>query len=114
MADCLFCKIAEGTLPARKVHEDALCVGFEDLNPKAPLHVLFIPRRHVASADALTPEDEGLFGHLAVAAAAHARARGFAESGYRLVVNTNRDAGQTVFHLHLHLLAGRSLTWPPG
>jgi len=114
MADCLFCKIVEGTIPAKKVHEDELCIGFADINPQAPLHVLFIPRRHLESANLLTAEDRELFGHLALAATRHAREQGVADAGYRLVVNTNRDAGQTVFHLHLHLLAGRRLAWPPG
>jgi histidine triad (HIT) family protein len=114
MDDCLFCKILAGKIPARTVHEDALCIGFADLNPQAPLHVLFIPRRHVASADELEEGDQALVGQLAQAAAKHARAQGVAKAGYRLVVNTNADAGQTVFHLHLHLLAGRTLTWPPG
>ena len=114
MADCLFCKIVEGKIPARKVHEDELCVGFADINPQAPLHVLFIPKRHLSGANELTMEDRELFGHLTLAATRHVREKGMAETGYRLVVNTNKDAGQTVFHLHLHLLAGRHMAWPPG
>jgi histidine triad (HIT) family protein len=114
MSDCLFCKIVSGTIPAKKVHEDELCIGFLDIAPKAPTHILFVPRRHIATANDLTSEDRELVGHLTVVAAKYARKEGFSEAGFRLVVNCNRDAGQTVFHLHLHLLAGRSMAWPPG
>lgn len=114
MPDCLFCRIVAGQIPAKKVHEDALCIGFLDINPQAPLHALFVPKRHLATLNDATAEDRELFGHLMVCAAKHAREQGVADSGFRLVMNTNPDAGQTVFHVHLHLLGGRHLTWPPG
>lgn len=112
--DCLFCKISEGRIPAKIVYRDALCLAFEDLHPQAPTHVLFIPLRHIASVNDLAPEDRETVGHLAWAAAQFAKEKGLAAAGYRLVLNTNSDAGQTVFHIHQHLLAGRSLHWPPG
>ena len=113
MADqCLFCRIGRGEIPARIVHETEHTVAFADINPQAPLHVLVIPREHVASlAEA---KDPALIGRLALAAAEIARAEGAEAAGYRTVINTNADAGQTVFHLHLHLLAGRRMKWPPG
>ena len=114
MSDCLFCRIVEGTIPATKVHDDELCIGFRDINPQAPHHVLFIPRKHVATLNDATSEDRELLGHLMISAAKYARDQGLADTGYRVVMNTNRDAGQTVFHVHLHLLGGRALTWPPG
>lgn len=114
MSDCLFCKIVSGTIPAKKVHEDELCVGFHDINPQAPHHVLFVPRRHIATANDLTAEDRELVGHLTVVAARYARQERFSDAGFRLVLNCNRDAGQTVFHLHLHVLGGRHMAWPPG
>ena len=114
MSDCLFCRIVSGAIPAKKAHEDALTLGFHDINPQAPHHVLFIPRRHVATLNEATAEDRELLGHLMVSAAKYARDHNLHESGYRVVMNTNRDAGQTVFHVHLHLLAGRSMAWPPG
>ena len=113
-ADCLFCKIIEGHVPAKKVHEDELCVGFLDINPQAPIHALFIPRRHVATLNDCTVDEQDIIGHLVLCAAKFAREKGVSDSGYRTVMNTNSGAGQTVFHLHLHLLAGRSFTWPPG
>jgi histidine triad (HIT) family protein len=112
--DCLFCRIVAGQIPAKKVHEDDRCIGFFDINPQAPTHVLFIPKRHIATANDLTAEDRELVGHLVFCASQLARAQGIAESGYRLVMNCNGDAGQTVFHLHAHLLAGRRMAWPPG
>jgi histidine triad (HIT) family protein len=114
MSDCLFCKISEGKIPAKVVHQDSLCLAFEDLRPQAPTHVLFIPRKHIATVNDVAPEDRELVGHLYTAAAKLAAEKGHAENGYRLVMNCNRDAGQTVFHIHLHLLAGRALSWPPG
>jgi len=114
MTECLFCKIVEGKIPATRVHEDETCVGFLDIHPQAPLHALFVPRRHLATVNEATAEDRALLGHLMVTAAKVAKAKGLADAGYRLVLNTNRDAGQTVFHLHLHLLGGRPLGWPPG
>lgn len=114
MADCLFCKIINGTVPAKKVHEDDLCIGFLDINPQAPTHALFVPKRHLATLNDLTAEDRELVGHLAASASKYALKAGVADTGYRLVLNCNRDAGQTVLHLHLHVLGGRPLTWPPG
>ena len=114
MADCLFCKIVAKQLPARVVREDADTVAFEDVNPQAPTHVLVIPRKHIATTNDLAPEDEALVGKLFRAAATIARDRGIDRSGYRVVMNANRDAGQTVFHIHQHVLGGRVMTWPPG
>jgi histidine triad (HIT) family protein len=112
MADCLFCRIARGEIPARIVAETEDCVAFRDIDPKAPTHVLVIPRAHVASLS--ETEDAALVGKLSLLAARIARDEGIAESGYRTVVNTGPDAGQSVSHLHLHLLGGRALHWPPG
>src|SRR4051794_27348879 len=111
-ADCLFCKIVRGEIPAKLVHESDDCVAFRDIDPKAPVHVLIIPREHVSSLN--EARDASMVGRLALVAAEIARKEGIAEAGYRTVINTNRDAGQTVFHIHLHLLGGRSLSWPPG
>ncbi|SET73512.1 histidine triad nucleotide-binding protein [Stigmatella erecta] len=112
--DCLFCKIRDGQISAKVVYRDEVCLGFEDINPQAPTHVLFIPLQHIATVNDITPADRQTVGHLYTAAAQLARERGHSEQGYRLVMNCNADAGQTVFHIHLHLLAGRSLRWPPG
>ncbi len=113
MADqCLFCRIVRREIPAKIVHETDDTLAFADINPQAPLHVLVIPKEHVASLDTAT--DAATIGRLALAAAERARREGVAASGYRTVINTNGDAGQTVFHVHLHLLAGRRLGWPPG
>jgi len=109
---CLFCRIVRGEIPAKLVAEDEHCVAFRDINPQSPTHVLVVPREHVASLD--TASDAALVGRLALMAARIARSEGIAERGYRTVFNTNADAGQTVFHLHLHLLGGRHLGWPPG
>jgi histidine triad (HIT) family protein len=109
---CLFCRIVRGEIPAKLVADTEDCLAFRDVNPQAPLHVLVIPKRHVASL--ATADDAALVGRLSLVAAEIARREGFEEHGYRTVVNTNGDAGQTVFHLHLHLLAGRRLSWPPG
>ena len=109
---CLFCQIVDGKIPAKVAYRDDEIVAFHDIDPKAPLHVLVIPRAHVASLDVAT--DPALVGKLALLAAQIARAEGVADDGYRTVINTNKGAGQTVFHLHLHLLAGRPLRWPPG
>ena len=114
MTDCIFCKIAAGEIPAELIYEDDMVVGFRDLNPQAPTHVLLIPRRHIATLNDLQPEDEPLLGRLYTAAAAVARQEGLADKGYRTLVNCNDDGGQTVFHLHLHLLGGRRMGWPPG
>lgn len=112
--ECLFCRIIAGEVPSREVYQDALCYAFEDINPQAPTHVQIIPRKHVATLNDLIAEDEPMAGHLITVAAQIAKERGIAESGYRTVFNCNRAAGQSVFHIHLHLLGGRSLGWPPG
>ena len=114
MSSCLFCRIAEGSIPATPVYVDDRVFAFRDINPQAPLHVLVIPKRHIATLDDLGPDDDGLVGELVRRATIIAREHGYAERGYRLTVNCNADAGQTVFHLHVHLLAGRRLGWPPG
>jgi histidine triad (HIT) family protein len=114
MSDCLFCKIIAGNVPAGIVYQDDAVVAFKDINPQAPLHVLIVPRRHIATLNDVTPQDDALVGSMFRAAAALAREHGYDTRGYRTVFNTNREAGQTVFHIHLHLLAGRGLTWPPG
>ena len=111
-ADCLFCKIARGEIPARLVSQDDRYLAFQDIDPKAPTHVLVIPRGHVSSLDAT--DDVVLLGGLLVFARRVARDLGVAESGYRAVINTNRDGGQSVAHLHAHILGGRPMTWPPG
>jgi histidine triad (HIT) family protein len=112
--DCLFCKIVEGDVPASIVHRDDHLIAFKDINPQAPLHVLIVPRRHIASLNALGPEDDDLVGEMVRRAAAIARDHGVADTGYRTVFNCNADAGQTVFHIHLHVLGGRGMSWPPG
>jgi histidine triad (HIT) family protein len=114
MSDCLFCKIIAGVIPVKPVHDDENLIVIEDINPQAPLHVLIIPKAHIALLNDLTPEHDVLVGSMFRRAAAIAKQRGFSERGYRTVFNTNREAGQSVFHIHLHVLAGRSLGWPPG
>ena len=111
---CLFCRIVAGEIAARKVFEDAEIVAFDDVSPQAPMHVLVVPRAHVATLNDLTSGHDQLVGAMVRRAAAIARERGYAEGGYRTVFNCNADAGQSVFHLHLHLLGGRALGWPPG
>ena len=111
-SDCLFCKIVSGDIPAAKVAENAHCIAFRDISPKAPTHILVIPREHVASLNQV--ESSTLAGEVLLMAAAVAKAEGIAESGYRVVLNTNGDGGQTVFHLHAHLMGGRAMHWPPG
>jgi histidine triad (HIT) family protein len=111
---CIFCKIISGEIPSKIMYQDDQLVAIEDINPAAPLHALLIPRKHIVNTLDLLPEDDHLIGHLHRVAAQIARERGFAESGFRLVTNTNADAGQSVFHIHFHLLAGRSMSWPPG
>lgn len=111
-APCLFCRIVRGEIPATIVRQDDHCLAFRDINPQAPVHVLVIPRMHVESMDALTDSDIGA--RVLAMAAEVARQEGIAASGYRTVFNTNGDGGQTVFHLHAHVLGGRSLAWPPG
>lgn len=114
MSDCVFCKIASGEIPAEKVFENDTVVGFRDLSPQAPVHVLVIPRKHIATLNDLTIEDQPVVGAMFSAAAEIAASEGIAESGYRTVINCNEAGGQTVFHIHLHLLGGRSMHWPPG
>ena len=114
MSDCLFCRIIKKEIPASVVYEDDSVLVFNDINPQAPLHALVVPKRHIASLNELTPGDDGIVGTMVRRAAAVAREKGYAERGFRTVFNTNAEAGQTVFHIHLHVLAGRGLTWPPG
>ena len=112
-ADCLFCRIVEGDVPAKKIYEDEHAVAFNDINPQAPTHVLIIPKRHITGLKEATPADAELIGYCQLVAAKIARERGI-ENGYRTVYNVGPGAGQSVFHLHLHLLGGRNLGWPPG
>ncbi|MBX5484967.1 MAG: histidine triad nucleotide-binding protein [Myxococcaceae bacterium] len=112
--DCLFCKIRDGQIPAKVVYKDDKSLAFEDINPQAPMHVLVIPTRHIPTINDIATEDTELVGHLFEVAARIARERGHAATGYRTVMNCNRNAGQTVFHIHLHVLGGRTFTWPPG
>lgn len=112
--NCIFCKIAAGEIPATIVHQDEHVVAFRDLNPQAPTHILIIPRQHIATVNDLNDANAAVVGKLFLAARRLAAELGFAEDGYRLVMNTNANAGQTVFHIHLHLLAGRGFAWPPG
>lgn len=114
MADCLFCKILDGEIDSDIVHEDDHVVGFRDINPQAPHHVLFIPRRHIATLNDLDEEHAELMGRLFLAAKQYADENSIADEGYRTVVNCNEGAGQSVFHVHLHLLSGRRMEWPPG
>lgn len=114
MSETIFTKIIRREIPADIVFEDEHVLAFRDIAPKAPVHVLFIPKRPIATLNDAAPTDAELLGRLMLAAAAWAKAQGFAEEGYRVVMNCNADGGQTVFHIHLHLLAGRALTWPPG
>ena len=112
-ADCLFCKISRKEIPAKLVYEDDEVFAFEDINPQSPTHILICPRKHFASLDEATADDQALLGKMQLVAAQLARQKGLA-SGYRTVFNTGKGAGQTVFHLHLHLLGGRDFRWPPG
>ncbi|MBX7054303.1 MAG: histidine triad nucleotide-binding protein [Pyrinomonadaceae bacterium] len=112
--DCLFCKIASGEIPASRVFEDDVCIAFNDISPQAPTHILIIPRQHIDSLDKAQTGDRDTLGRLLQTAADIARDRGFADDGYRVVINTNADGGQTVFHLHVHLLGGRPFIFPPG
>ncbi|MFI4955442.1 MAG: histidine triad nucleotide-binding protein [Gammaproteobacteria bacterium] len=112
--DCLFCKVADGTLPAEIIYRDEFVVAFNDINPQAPYHVLIIPHKHVPTLNELGIEDNALLGHMAQTAKMLAKQFNIAEQGYRIVMNCNAGAGQTVFHIHLHLLGGRRMSWPPG
>lgn len=113
-ADCLFCRIVAGEIPAERVHDDDQVIAIRDIAPRAPTHILLIPRRHIASAADLVEEDGPLLGRLFAVAADIARTEGIADAGYRLVSNVGRWAGQSVDHLHVHLMGGRPFTWPPG
>ena len=114
MSDCLFCKIIAREIPGSIVYEDDRVVAFNDINPQAPTHVLVVPKRHIATLNDLTGDDDQIVGELVRRAAAIADERGLSAGGFRTVFNTNREAGQTVFHIHLHLLGGRRMHWPPG
>jgi histidine triad (HIT) family protein len=111
---CLFCRIVAGEIPSKIAYQDDVLVAFHDVNPQAPVHVLIVPRKHIATLNDVTPEDEALIGRMQTRAAALARELGIAERGYRTVFNCNSEAGQTVFHIHLHLVGGRPMAWPPG
>ena len=112
--DCLFCKIVHGDIPAARLYEDDDVLAFKDINPQAPVHFLVIPKIHIATLNDLEPEHEGIMGRLLLTAKRVAAEQGVAESGYRTVVNCGKDGLQTVHHIHLHVLGGRALTWPPG
>jgi histidine triad (HIT) family protein len=114
MSECLFCAIVEGKINANVVYRDDAIVAFKDIAPRAPVHILIIPRKHLVSVSEITEADHGLIGQIFEVAARLAREQGIADSGYRLVVNSGADAGQSVFHLHYHLLGGRRMGWPPG
>jgi histidine triad (HIT) family protein len=114
MMDCLFCKIVSGEIPATIIYRDEKVIAFNDINPQAPQHVLIVPHKHIATLNDLQVEDNELLGHMTQTAKNLAKKFGIAEAGYRLVMNCNADGGQTVFHIHMHLLGGRQLTWPPG
>jgi histidine triad (HIT) family protein len=114
MTECLFCRIIAGEIPGQFLHQDDTLIAIRDVNPQAPLHVLIIPTRHIQTLNDLGPGDDALVGSMVRLAARIAAEHGLADRGYRTVFNCNREAGQTVFHIHLHLLAGRGLTWPPG
>ena len=111
---CLFCKIVAGEIPAKRVHEDDELLAFEDIKPEAPVHVLIIPKRHISTLNEVESGDAALLGSMMRCAVSIANQRGIGESGYRTVMNCNGHAGQTVFHIHLHLLGGRRMSWPPG
>ncbi len=114
MSNCIFCKIIAGEIPAEKLYEDDNVLAFRDIQAQAPLHALIIPKQHIATINDLQPNNAELIGQMFLAAKQIAKAEGYAESGYRTVMNCGEAAGQTVFHLHLHVLAGRDLSWPPG
>lgn len=114
MSDCLFCKFVRKELPTREIFRDERVLAFEDINPQAPYHILIIPNKHIASVNDLSPEDTETVGRMHLVAQKIAQEKGFSEDGYRIVVNTGLNAGQTVFHMHFHLLGGRAFRWPPG
>ena len=112
--DCLFCRIVAGEIPSDIIYNDERSLAFRDINPQAPVHVLVVPREHIESLDEATQKDEAMLGHLLRVAARVANEQGLSESGYRTVINTGAGVGQSVFHLHVHVLGGRSMNWPPG
>ncbi len=114
MDECLFCKMIAGDIPADVVYQDDDVLAFRDINPQAPVHVLIIPKRHISTLNDLASDDAELIGKLSLAAAKIAVQEGIAESGYRTLINTNREGGQVVFHIHMHLMGGRRMLWPPG
>ncbi len=114
MSDCIFCKIIAGKIPARVVYEDDLVFAFEDINPQAPVHTLVIPKKHISTLLEIKDEDGALIAHLVEIANKIAKDKGIAQRGYRIVTNTNPESGQTVYHIHLHVLGGRPMHWPPG
>ncbi|WP_027625039.1 histidine triad nucleotide-binding protein [Clostridium lundense] len=114
MNDCIFCKIISGEIPSEKVYEDELVLSFKDISPEAPAHVLIIPKKHISSLNELKEEDEKIISHVFMVATEIVKKLGIADSGYRIVTNCGEDGGQTVSHIHFHLLGGRSLQWPPG
>jgi histidine triad (HIT) family protein len=114
MTDCLFCKIGQKKIPAKVVYEDERALAFEDINPQAPVHVLIIPKKHISTTLDIGEQDNALVGHLFQVANRIARERNIAERGFRMLMNTNPEAGQSVYHIHLHLLGGRHMHWPPG
>ncbi len=114
MDECLFCKMVAGDIPADIVYQDDDVLAFRDINPQAPVHILIIPKRHISTLNDLTPDDAALIGKLSLTAARIAEQEGIAESGYRTLINTNREGGQVVFHIHMHLMGGRRMLWPPG
>ena len=114
MANCIFCRVAAHEMPAKILFEDEQCVVFQDLNPKAPVHLLVIPRKHITSLNDDLDEDKELLGHMMTVVGRMAKERGVDGTGYRTVINTNAEAGQSVFHLHIHILGGRIFRWPPG
>lgn len=114
MTDCIFCKISNGDMKADIVYEDEHCIAFNDIAPKAPHHVLIIPRRHIATLNDIASDDTELMGHLIQIAKQIAKEREIADDGYRILMNCNKGGGQEVYHIHLHLLGGRQMTWPPG
>lgn len=114
MPDCIFCKIIKKEIPAKIVHEDDMVIAFEDVNPQAPVHLLVVPRKHIPTLLDLTPEDNQLIGHIFLTANNLAKNKGISVSGFRTVFNCNKDAGQAVYHIHLHIFGGRRMAWPPG
>ena len=114
MADCIFCKIVAGEIPSDKVLEDDLMLGFRDIQPQAPIHIVIIPKKHIETTNDLAENDSELLSRMLLACRQIAMDEGLAESGYRIVINCNKDGGQSVDHLHFHVLGGRKMTWPPG